>query len=444
VNGLIPIIGFWLEKVREFLRIKFVKDTLFLQTGGLLARVVAVPFSIILARLLHPEGLGLYHLSFAVLGLIGVIGNLGVTDAGINRLATAYAIRDTEETKDILSFILKMFLIMTAVVFTVGMIIAPYISKAMYQNTEIGLFVRVLLLTMPLGILFLLSNIIFQSTRNMKTLVISENLRGLITPVIVVTAVLLGFGIMGAVSGNVIATAIGALLASILYFRLRSSNPALPSFREMVFNKLSRAKFKRYFSFSFLIAIDKNIVRFYPLLPVLFLGMFFPPQEVGYFRIALGVVTIPTIVVQAISRNMSVKVPEAYATNGISGMKSVIYKITKFSIMLSIVSTVLILIVMPYVIRFLYGSEYTPSINIAYVLAIHAAFNGAGVGFYIFRTLDKLKYPIFCNLATLALVSPIGIMLIQSMGGLGAAIYMVCLYVVSIALGLIFLKKLTG
>ena len=124
-------IGFVLEKVKELLGIKFVKDTLYLQAGGLITRMVAIPFGIILARLLHPEGLGLYHLSFAVLGLIGVIGNLGVGDAGINRLATAYAIRDTKETKDVLSFILKMFLIMTAVVFTVGMIIAPYISKAM-------------------------------------------------------------------------------------------------------------------------------------------------------------------------------------------------------------------------------------------------------------------------------------------------------------------------
>ena len=414
-----------------------------LQAGSFVTIIISIPFGIILARWLHPEGLGLYNLSITALSLIGILGYIvGVSDAGINKLAKSYAEREEKEVRDILSFVLKIGLIITSIVFATGMIIAPYISNILYHNTEITLFVRILLLTIPIGILTGICKTIFQGTRNIKTLVLLENLNAIITPLISVTAVLLGFGVLGVINGKVIGVVIGSFLAFALYRRLRLSNPRIfPSFREMLFNKIKVAKFKEFFQFSLIIGIDKTIDHFKLLLPIIFLGTLFPPQEVGYFALASSIIAVPRLFSAQVSRNLSAKIPEAYANGNIKEVRAVFLKVTKYSCLIMFTATVALLLVAPYLIKLFYGIEYIPSITVVYILGIPAIISGlSGLG-PLYRTLNKVYVPICINVVTLPIASYVGWIAIREMGAIGAGIFVACLAVMSAIPRLLFAVK---
>jgi len=140
-----------------------------------------------------------------------------------------------------------------------------------------------------------------------------------------------------------------------------------------------------------LIALDKNIGRLIALLPVLILGYLTSPAEIGYFKIALGYITIPTLVLGPISRLLMVQLPKS-KSYGLDILKRHFFKTTLYSGAIATLMLIPFVVLAPFLINLFYGREYSPSIQLVYYLAIMTILSGLGVGISSFyRTVNRMK-----------------------------------------------------
>lgn len=420
------------QKLLALFKIKFVKDTLILQFGTLVTMGANLATSVLLARILQPERYGIYALVFSLYGLIGLLSNVGVGQATVTRLAEAYAKRDEEEVTNLLAFFVKMSAIMAAFIFILGFLVSPYLATRMYGNPEIGHMARLLFLIAPLGIMYGLVTTILQSVRMMQHLTILESLMTILTSVFVIGFVLLGLGVSGIVYGHVLATALSSAIGLLTYHKLRwQLGGALPSLRKTL-KRVWQVGIKKYFGLGFLIAVDKNIVKLAELIPILLLGIFAEPEEVSYFKIAVGAIGLPLFVLGAISRNLAAKLPETKGKGGIGGLRRNFVRVSLYSGVLSATCIGTFVIVAPHLVSCLYGVEYIPAVSPIYVLAISYGLLGFGVGLgTVFRTIRRMDLPIKINGGSLLLLTPIGLALIQIIGSPGAAWFLAAWYLVS-------------
>lgn len=426
------------QKLLALFKIRFVKDTVILQFGTLATMGANLATSVLLARILQPERYGIYALVFSLYGLIGLFGNVGVGQATVTRLAEAYAKGDEEEITNLLAFFVKMSAIMATFISIVGFLVLPYLAARMYGDSEIGHMARPLFLIAPLGVMYGLVTTILQSVRMMQQLTILESLMTILTSIFVIGFVFLGLGVSGIVYGHVLATALSSVIGLLIYHRLRwQLGSALPSLRKTL-KQVWQVGIKKYFGLGFLIAVDKNIVKLADLMPILLLGIFVKPEEVSYFKIAVGAIGLPLVLLGAISRNLAAKLPEVKGRGDIREFRNSFLRVSVCSGFVSSMCTIAFVLIAPYLVKYLYGEKYLPAVNLIHILAISSGVAGFGVGLGpLFRTAQRMDLPIKINLSKLAILIPIGLVLVKNMETIGAALFATSGKLFSTVIGLV-------
>ena len=391
-------------RFKDFIKISFVQDVSILGIGKFFSIFLGVISSVVLARLLHPELYGIYGLVFSFIGLIGIFMNWGGNYASLTLLAEAYAKKDKQEIKNILTYFTEVTILAICIIGILSIIFAPFLTGLLYDNSQVGHWARIVLLAGFLTVIYSLLVIVLQITRKMKQLTILETFNRFIYILFSIIFVLLGFGLTGIVWGYFISAFIFLILSIFLYSFLFKKDDLLPSLKQIFLN-FGKIEFKKYFNFGFLIAVDKNLSFLISFLPIIFLGIFASVQEVGYFKIALGYITIPLVLLGPVSRLLSIQLPKSKSYD-LQIMKKHFYKTSFYSGLISILLVIPFIILAPYLIKLFYGPEYIPSIQLVYYLAILTAFSGFGVGLGPFyRTVNKMKIAIVSNIFYIALMT---------------------------------------
>jgi len=388
-------------RIRDFIQKSFVRDVGILQISKFISVFLSIAGSIIFARFLGPDLFGKYGLVFAFVALANIFTNWGANSSAITLLVQSYAKRDKKEINNILAYFIKT----TLLAMPVGMVIiifAPFFTSLLYNDHQIGIWSRIILISGFLAIIYNLLIVILQSARKIKqlaTVELSHKFTYIISSIIFV---MFGWGILGIVFGHFLTALVFLFIGIFIYLRLVRYNQFFPSIKNVI-NKVRKIRIWKYFKFGFLIALQKNLGCFSSLLPVMFLGIFTLPQDVGYFKVALSYITIPTMILEPISRLLNVQLPRSKVYSWNIFRKHFI-RVTVVSIFITVCLTALLVILAPYLVKLLYGSEYIFSIKLVYFMIILPIFSSLSVGFGPFyRTLNRVKISIFIDVFSIIL-----------------------------------------
>jgi len=410
-----------ISKFKDFIKISFIKDVGILEVSKFFSIFLSIISSVVLARLLHPELYGLYGLVFAFVGLIGIFTDWGASYASLTLLAKKYTEKNKKEIKNILVYFIKVVFWSISTIGILALIFSPFFTKIIYDNNQIGNWARIILLAVFINIFYNLLIIILQSIRRIKQLAILEVFNKFVYVLLSIGFVFFGLGLTGLVWAHLLSSFIFLILSFFIYQHLSKKDDFLPSVKKIFLN-LKEVKIKKYFNFGFLIAVDKNLGRLVHLLPIIFLGFFALSSEVGYFKIAFAYITIPTMILNPISRLLSVQLPKSN-TYGFKTLEKHFYKTTFYSGLISIFLVIPFIILAPYLIKFFYGVEYIQSIQLVYYLAIFTALSGFGVGISpLYRTINKMKISIIVNMCQVLLIIVLTIILVKNYSSLIAVI----------------------
>jgi len=395
------------DGVKNLIKKKFIQDVMVLQIGSFFSIAISAITSIIFARLLGADNYGIYALVFSFVGLVGIFMDVGAGYAVLTLLPAAYAQKNKQEIKNILSYFIYIVLFISLIVGLLLLIFSPLLADLMYHRAEVGHLARYIILAAIIRILFSLLTLILQSVRKIKLLTITENLNKFVYLIIPVLFVILGYGLWGIVFGHFISAILFFIFSFFILNHLVGKDKLIPSLAEILKN-FKKIKFKKYLKFSILISLNKNLGNLFTLLPITFLGMFAATtSQIAYFNIATGYLGITLIFMTAIARILLVQLPKSLVYG-----KEVFRSNFKRVSLISGFGFIFLLLIFALFAHFLvilfYGQQYLPVVRLIYALSLGYILSGFSVGYSsFFRTLDKLKPLLLIN--AFIIVSGIGL-----------------------------------
>lgn len=422
---------------------RFVRHTFALQVGTFLSTGLAFVTSVVLARVLNPEGYGIYGLVFSLLGLVNLVGDLGIGQTTIVRFAEAYARRDRMEVQEILTFFVVASSLLYGSILVIGVLMAPLLGHLLYGHAEYGELARVLFLMAPMGIVYGLIGMIMQGIRLIESYVVIEGMSSILKALVIISFAVSGFGVAGVTWGYVTGTLLSSIAALIYYLWIRGrSEKEMPAPWEILFRQ-SRSVLRKHLPLSISISVDSNLVHLMSMLPIVFLGMFSSPANVSYYKIAVGAIAVPLAFLGPISRNLTLKLAENMGTRDLTGLRRNFFKVSLYSGLLSTAGILGFAFLAPSIIAIFYGEGYLPAVPVIFILAVPSGLLGFGVGIGpVFRILNRMDYPIKINLVLFAIMLPLGVLLIPLFEQLGAAGLISTRYVIATFASLYFIGRL--
>jgi O-antigen/teichoic acid export membrane protein len=251
--------------------------------------------------------------------------------------------------------------------------------------------------------------------------------------------------VSGVFWGQLLASLTFAGLAYATYRWLASWDPLVPPVGVLA-REVWRHRFNvgPEFRSGLAVALDKNLVSLYTLGPILLLGVFATTDAVGLLRVALSYLAVPLLALGAVSRLLMVKFPDLEATNP-KRVRRFFLQVTAAAGGISILLTLPFVLLAPWLIGLLYGTEFELAAQLVPLLALDPLLAGFGIAAGpIFRTFGRNIWAVYANLVVLAVGLPLAYWATQSYGLAGAALsyaglvtalrlisYLLCLRIVS-------------
>lgn len=187
--------------------------------GGTLATLLSAVCSIIVARLLGPELYGVYSLSLIVSNFLMVFTDFGVGPA-LTRYVAYYNSRgESSRVLSLMSTGLSFSFTEALIVLLVGLTLADKLTVVLLNRPELSTLVSI---TLPL-ILFhsfsIAASYSLLGFNDMRSYVAVDILRQASRAILTPLLIILGFGVLGAVTGYVTAYMLSFLVGTLFIFR---------------------------------------------------------------------------------------------------------------------------------------------------------------------------------------------------------------------------------
>lgn len=131
---------------------------------------------IFISRELGEEGIGIYNLSLAILGVLIMIGCLGFNTSVIRFVSQYNAKGWLSSIRSLYSSIIRVILPLALLLGVILFFLAPYLAQVVYEDPKLELPFRIVAFTLPFGIL---ATVNVEFIRGLKKVHISELFRNL-------------------------------------------------------------------------------------------------------------------------------------------------------------------------------------------------------------------------------------------------------------------------
>ncbi len=392
-------------------KFEFLGRTIYVLSSALL--------TVILARLLDPDGYGLLFLAISILGVIKLFSRLGIAGSTSKYLAT-YKERDPSQ----IPHILRMGLFLNLAVLIITCILLYY-----FHHEISGLVgERELIPFLLIGVSYIFFSTLnyfalsaLQGFEAIETTAVIRGIRGIVKFSSAIGLVLLGFGAIGALIGYVIAyamaTIIGLFYIYINFFKVPHQGSPEPGL------------FRRIAEYSIPITATGTASTIDRYLDTVLVGFFLGPVAVGYYTISKQVISFIEMPASALGFTLS----PTYETQREQGNLESTAQIFEEGLTHNLLSyipaaTGLILVSQP-TIELIFGTEYMGAVPILQILAIYVVFHtvnkivGSGLDY-----LGRARERAILRGGSAGLNVILNLILIPSFGVIGAAIATVISY----------------
>lgn len=320
-------------------RKSFLSDAISVSTANVLSTLMQIGSGIVLARVLGPEGNGLYTYLLVIPTLAGVITRLGV-----KRSTVFYISKKTYTTEDVISalFFIGIFTSLLGAVLTGGVF---YFSERDDITFSLCLLA---ILSIPMNVLINYSTGIFLAEGNIRKYNIFQWIPNLINLLFLSLFLIL---LKWSVSGAILSYLLANLLMAYYSARLVRAN-------HEVRLKYNHEIIKRLLSLGLSFTIAGILIKLHYRFDIIMLRYLADLKEVGYYSLATriterwqGPLTVGVVIYSRTT-----------LAENIDEFKNKVLGWIKMSFLIGMAAMLLLYFLIPYLIVFLYGKKFIPSI----------------------------------------------------------------------------------
>jgi len=334
---------------------KFIKDVGITFLTRIVCLIIGIAVSVIVARVLGPQGQGIYSLTILFPSMIITFTNLGIGRSTIYHIG-----KNTYALKDLVGAILGSSFVISIVSILIGLIIVLFFSNSIFPGVpQIFLLLALLLIPLQLFSSQSLGGILLgiQKIREYNLIAIIQSLSML--ALVSFFLIKLNSGIAGAIIASLLSSLLATISASLCIFR-RSEN-VHPSFQynKNIFSSLFNFGSKTYLNtvLSFLhLRVDQLMLNF-----------FLNPLAVGFYVISVGIVEKLWLLSQAVSMVLYPKVASMKDEEQRKRFTPIVARNTLF---ITILGAFLLFLLSKWLILLLYSDKFLPSVAPLQILLI--------------------------------------------------------------------------
>lgn len=339
---------------------KFARGVAITLAGHSLGLLLGVGTSVILARVLGPEGNGIYALALLLPSLIVTFGNLGIGSATIY-----YVARGDFQRQEILGNNVLLSLGISGIGVLTGLVVIFFFGETLFPSVSSGYLLLALTLV-PVEIFFSHVNYILLGAQRIKEF----NYVQIVQPTVFLAFVTLALvELKVGVAGAILARLISWLIADALIFRLAK---AISTGIDL---NLSSSYMKRTITYG-IQAHVANILGFLNYRVDMFLvNWFLGPAVVGLYAAGVGLVEKLWMVSQAAS---TVLLPQVAAETEEERRKEFTPLVARTVLWTTTIGAVVLAIFSRWIVILLYSKAFLPAVGALQALLIGAVALSAG------------------------------------------------------------------
>lgn len=416
------------ERIRGALRTRFARDAAFLQIAAFVNQGSSFLTSVLVFRVCGIIAFGVYAEALNTYALLFFLGNVGFAQLVVARIAEGMGRNDPAAARRWLGFFLAAYGTVSVAICAIGFLVGPWIGETFQHDRQVGVWAAILGLSGPLSVPFYLVQCALHGTRRMRLLAQMENLKELVRGYLVVAGVLAVGDPLGAIVGEVVATALSAVFAAVIYYKARRQpGLPLPSVRAIVeaATESRWADVKEGLRIGIAMTSRKNLTVFFlTILPRFLLGWLGTAQQVAYLNLAQSLMRLPILALAGISRTLIPALGQLRGAGRENELAKLLVRVMGASGGIVTAGAGAFAISLYWLVPFFYGDTALPALELVPALFISTVLAGFAVGvesFYL--VVDRLRVAILIDVATAIAVFVPGILLISAWQARGAAVY---------------------
>lgn len=324
-----------------------------LVSGSVVASLILAAGLVIVPRMLGPDDYGIYALSFIFSSLLILVSDFGA-NAGLTRFSASFHAKGKDRcVADIAKYGLTFKIIISVVAFIISFIFADYFATVFLNRPDMGLYVRLLSLILPFQITFDAINSAFIGLDYMSRAAVLQILQAIGKVATSIFLVVLGFGVFGAIMGQVIGCLIAGLAGPILFW----FNPYRRLYKCDGNSYGPTGAIKMLVVFGFPLYISALLGGFIPQYQGIILAQFTSDFQIGNLKAATNLLTLLTMITLPISSTLF----PAFSKLNPNGeeIKRFFDVAVKYTTLLVIPATFLVILFADDIVLLAYGSSYT-------------------------------------------------------------------------------------
>ena len=389
-----------------------------------------VVFTVILARLLHPELFGTYHLALSVGLMFLTFTDLGINGTVIRYVSHAIGEDDRDSAASYFRYLLKIKFVFSLITTLVLVSLAGPLASHLFHKPELSLPLMIvgLFLFFQSFLDFIESGFVSMQRFEYSTIrhLIYEGSRLVIVPLFI----LLGFSVYGALAGLILSVVLAVIV--LAWFFLRNYSFLL---RGKAMKNDRKRKVLRFLGYLTLGSISGI---FFAYVDSIMLGMFMPTEYVGFYRAGYNIV----FAFVGLTSIAAVLFP-VFAQLERDELEDAFRKVFKYTSIIAFPCAFGLIFSAEPLIKSVYGIEYMPAILPTCILSLLIVITPMDFFGTLFNAKDKPEYPakllIYSSIINIAL----NYVFILKFGVAGAAAAtVISRYINAICLGLLSKKFL--
>lgn len=402
------------SRARVLLGRKFVQDVIALQLGRFGATAVGLLSTLVVTRMVGPVGYGVYGLASATLSTFELLNISGAGQSTQTRLPKAIATGDAQAALDVMAYHVQASLTFTLGILALMLLLAPAYAALTLDNATIGWLAAVLAFTGPADGLTVLTNAALQSKRQMRALASLQTGSQVILSVAMIALAVLAGTPEALIAARLIHSYAVLAVSLFVYGRLRAQGEmALPALWTVLLRSV-RVSPRPYWRFGVANAFDRNLHNLMTQLPLQLVGMVGGEQAAGYLGLGLRGFAQVSVFTSALFDAMQAVVPRAVARREYGQLWRALWRAVLGLAGASLLAYGAMALVAAWMIPALFGPEWGPAVPAIIVLAYYGGLTTTGGVFGpVYRALGMMRAAVLSKLAALALILPLGYLLLQ-------------------------------
>lgn len=317
---------------------------------------------VILARfLLTPDQYGLMYFALSVFGTVAILGTLGIPSSAA-RYVTEFEETAPGQVPHVIRAGLWYLLALSLVIGTAITVGSPWLAELLGEPALAPL--------LALGLVYILGEAsrnylvnIFQGLNRVTWSAAINSVQAVARVVFAVGLVLLGFGVVGAIAGFVIAFAIASVLgAVVLYVRFYRHYESVDRQPDLV---------RRLLEYSVPLTVTRGAGVLDKRVDIILVGVLLNPAAVGYYTIAKQISDVCNTPANALGFTISPAVGEQKAGNHADRAARLYEQALEYVLLLYVPAVVGIVLVAEPLVEYVFGPDYLGAVVVLQLLSLY-------------------------------------------------------------------------